>query len=313
MIQGKVFNQILDEICKEQNISIEPLSYGWIKKLTKDGKIRYVMENRLDLNSAISQIIAQDKFATFEVLKSNNIPTIEHRMIFNPKTRSNFYKNKFIEDAKELLKENKKVVIKANDSSEGKDVYYCITDKEIEDIVIKLFEEENDTLSACPYIDIDYEYRTVYLDGEIEFVYKKKKAFVTGDGNTSVKELINNKFSYLNHDMDLIRELDLNYVPKKDEEVTVSWKHNLYNGAEPILIDENDPFVEEVKKVSKQAGDASRIKFATIDVALTKDKKILVMEINSSVCFTKFAQLIPSGYEITKSIYLKAINKMFED
>ena len=34
--------ELIYEICKELNIKIEELSYGWIYKLTKDGKIRYI-------------------------------------------------------------------------------------------------------------------------------------------------------------------------------------------------------------------------------------------------------------------------------
>lgn len=310
MEEIKPFYKILDEICKEKNIKQKLLSYGWIRELKKGDKIHYLMRYQFDLNSAISYNIANDKFATFEVLKSNNIPTIEHRMIFNPKTRSMYYKNKFIENAKELLvKNDNKVVIKANDSSEGKDVYFCKNEQEIEEKINKLFNEKNDTLSACPYLDIDYEYRTIYLQGEIIYIYKKRKAYVTGDGIKNLKKLIKEKFSKYN--IDLIRELDLGYIPKKGENITICWKHNLYNGAEAILIDESDEFVEEVKKVAISAGNAINISFASIDIAVTSDKKILVMEINGSVCMNKFVQTVENGYEIAKKIYSKAIDKMF--
>ena len=311
MEEIKPFYRILDEICKEKNIEQTLLSYGWIRELKKEDRRHYIMRYQFDLNSAISYNIAGDKFATYEVLKANNVPTIEHRMIFNPKTRSMYYKNKFIESAKELLSKNDdKVVIKANDSCEGKDVYFCTTENEIEEKVIKLFNEKNDTLSACPYLDIDFEYRAIYLYGEIIYVYKKRKAYVTGDGNKKLEELIKEKYS--NSNIDLIRELDLKYVPKKGEEVTVCWKHNLYNGSVPILIDETDEFIKEVKKVAIAAGNAINIKFASIDVAVTSDKKVLVMEVNGSVCMNKFAQTVPDGYKIAKNIYSKAIDKMFE-
>ena len=61
---------------------------------------KYIIGYQFDLNSAIAYNIAGDKFATYEVLKSNNIPTIEHRMIFNPQTRSKYYKNKFLKARK---------------------------------------------------------------------------------------------------------------------------------------------------------------------------------------------------------------------
>lgn len=312
MSSEKPFFRIMDEICEERNIKQDIISYGWITKLQKENVSKYIIGYQFDLNSAISYNIAGDKFATFEVLKSSNIPTIEHRMIFNPQTRTKYYQNKFLNEAKELLKQNNnKLVIKANDSCKGKDVHFCSNDEEIESVVEKLFESNNDTLSACPYIDISYEYRAIYLCGEILYIYKKKKPYVIGNGKDTIKELIAKKFS---EDMkiDICRGLDVNSVPNDGEEITISWKHNLSSGAEPIIIDENDEYIKEVRNIAKNAGDALNIKFASVDVVVTEKKEVLVMEINGSVCMNKFAEIIPNGYEIAKSIYSKAIDKMFE-
>lgn len=312
MEQTKAFFKIIDELCQEKEITQKYLSYGWIRELKKDGKSHYVMRYQFDLNSAISFNIASDKFATYEVLKSNKVPTIEHYMIFNPETRSHYYEKKFINQAKELLKKSdNKIVIKANNSCQGKDVYYCSTEEEIEKIVNQLFLEKNDTLSACPFLNIEFEYRVVYLCEEILFIYKKRKPFVVGDGKSTLQELINLK-KVLYPNVTLIKDLDLNYIPKFGEEITVSWKHNLSGGAMPILL-ENDEYEEKVKKVATLAGKALNIKFATIDVAVTDKKEVLVMEVNSSVCMNKFAEIVPGGYDIAKNIYSKAIDKMFEE
>ncbi len=97
------FFKIIDEICQEEDIQQKMISYNWIRELRKNNKTHYIMSYQLDLNTANSYNIAHDKFATYDVLKSNNVPTIEHRMIFNPTTRSKFYAEKFIRDAEELL------------------------------------------------------------------------------------------------------------------------------------------------------------------------------------------------------------------
>ncbi len=312
MSSEKPFFKIMDEICEEKKIKQEIISYGWITKLQKENISKYIIGYQFDLNSAISYNIAGDKFATFEVLKSSDIPTIEHRMIFNPQTRTKYYQNKFLNEAKELLKQNNnKLVIKANDSCKGKDVHFCTNEEEIEKVVEKLFEEKNDTLSACPYIDISYEYRAIYLCGEIVYIYKKKKPYIIGDGKKTVRELISEKFSE-DMKMDICREINLNEIPQKGQEVTISWKHNLSSGAEPIVIDENDEFIQTVRKIAKRAGDALNINFASVDVVVTEKNEVLVMEINGSVCMNKFAEIIPNGYEIAKSIYSRAVDKMFE-
>ena len=312
MESEKPFFKILDEICVEKNISQNDISFGWITELKKNNVAKHIIGYQFDLNSAISYNIAGDKFATYEVLKSNDVPTIEHRMIFNPQTRSKYYKNKFLNEAKELLKQNgNEIVIKANDSCKGKDVFICMSDIEIEHIVEKLFEEKNDTLSACPYIDIEYEYRALFLCGEILYIYKKKKPYVIGDGKSTLKELIVQKFTE-NNNIDFCRNLDFSMIPNENEEVTISWKHNLSSGAEPIIIDENDEFIDKVREIAIKAGNAINIKFASVDIAVTKNKEIFVMEINGSVCMNKFTEIIPDGYKIAKSIYSKAIDKLFE-
>lgn len=310
----KPFSKMIKEICEEQNIEEKMLSYNWIRELKKGDITHHIINYQLDLNTANAYNISNDKFATYEVLSSNNIPTIEHRMIFNPQTRSNWYKENFIKDAEKLLLENdNKVVIKANDSCKGKDVYFCSNKKEIESTVKQLFSENKNTLSACPYIDIDYEYRAIYLYNEILYIYKKEKPFVVGNGSKSLEQLIDEKNKENNINIEIIDSLDLNYIPDDGEKVTISWKHNLSNGAIPVVINEDEEYINEIRSVALSAGKAMNINFASIDIALTKNKKVLVMEVNGSVCMNKFSERIPNGYNIAKNIYRQAIKKMFEN
>ena len=175
----------------------------------------------------------------------------------------------------------------------------------------KNIEKENNKNEKKKVSNIDLQdNRIIYLDGEILYIYKKKKPYVTGDGKSKVRELINKKFKQ--EPVDLSRNLSFDYIPQENEEVTISWKHNLSSGAEPIIVDETDEFLPEIRRVALAAGEAMNIKFASIDVALINNKEILVMEVNGSVCMNKFAEIIPNGYEIAKEIYAKAIDKMFQ-
>jgi len=310
MDNQKPFFRIIDEICEEKNIEQEKVSYGWIRMLYKDGVTHGIVRNQLSINSAVSFIIAEDKYATYEVLDFNNIPVILHKMIFSPITRSKYHETKYLYMAINFWEQNnRKIVIKANNSCEGKDVYVCYTEKEIKDTIEKLFKENNDSVSICPYLDIDYEYRAIYLCGEIIYVYKKKKAFVIGDGTSNLSDLI--KTITEERYVEMSKDLDLNYIPKLNEEVDISWKHNLCNGAIPIIIDDTDTYINEVKDVAVRAGTAIGIEFASVDIAVTKDNKVLVMEINKNVCMNKFTELVPNGYEIAKGVYSKVIDKMF--
>ena len=311
MDELKTFYKILDEICNEKNISQKLLSYGWIRELKKENKIHHMMGYQFDLNSSNACRIVKDKYATYAILKENNIPIIEHKMIFNPFTRIDYSNENYMDDVKNMLeKNNYKIVIKANDSLQGKDVYCCLSEIEAQNIINKLFAESKDSVSVCPYVEIDYEYRVIILDGQVIYVYKKKKPYVIGDGIHTVQELIFSKYGN-QIKISLSDDLDLNKIADNGEEITISWKHNLNNGAEPILVYEDEK-IEQIKDIAICAGKTVGINFATVDIALTSKNELTVVEINGNVCMNKFAELIPKGYEISKEIYAKAIDKMFE-
>ena len=307
-----VFYQIIDELCEEKNISQKMLSYEWNRELKKDNKIKNLIRYQFDLNSANSFRIAGDKYATYAILKANNIPIMEHKMIFNPDTREEYYDYSQINDAISLLNDNKKVIIKANQSSKGKHVVLCRTPEDIKNAIDKFLTEDKDTISACPYIDIEYEYRAVFLSGEVLYIYKKEKPYIIGNGINTISELILQKFGEDNT-LDIIKELDLNYIPLSNEKVTVSWKHNLCNGATPIVINEQDEYYSRVKEIAEDSGKAIGITFATIDIAITTNKELCVVEVNASVCLDRFAVLADNGYSIAKEIYSKAIDVMFNN
>ena len=158
------FYTVLDDICKEKNIDSKILSFNWIIELKRGNEVHHIINSEFDLNTANSFAIANDKYATYIVLKENNIPTIEHRMIFSPYTRSTLYSDELVKEAKDLLKEYPRIVLKANFSSKGDDVSRCETEEEVDEIIRKYFDEEHkDSISACPYVEIEYESRATTI------------------------------------------------------------------------------------------------------------------------------------------------------
>ena len=225
MKKDSEFYKLIIDICTKKNINLKFLSFGYITQMEKNGKVKHMIGTSLELNSASSSKIASDKFATYSVLMQNQIPVIKHNMVFNPQTRSE-YENKDIAKAMIWFDEyNGKVIVKANDSSEGKDVF-CVTDKiSLKQKIIEEFVKGKNNLSICPFYDIEFEYRTIFLDGEILYCYKKKKPTVIGDGKSILGKLIINA-----NIEEPYSDLDLSYIPREGEEIEVSWKHNLSQG-----------------------------------------------------------------------------------
>ena len=149
--------KLLEELCKKLEIKIEKLSFGWVYKLSKSNKIRYITGN-FDINKEASSKIASDKYATYEVVKSQNLPIIEHKMIFNPNERKKYIEKDIWDICYDEFKAKKKVVVKPNLGLEGKGVFRCKTLDELE-IAVKFLLEKNTSISICPYYDIEKEYR----------------------------------------------------------------------------------------------------------------------------------------------------------
>ncbi len=302
---NEVKRNLIEEICQEKGIEMVDISYDWITILKRGNIEKKLINNNFYVNSRVSVELAKDKYSTYEVLKYYGIPTIEHKPLFNPEMMQGV---EGINRDFEILKNAEKQVIKASDSSQGKDVFVSQKEKEKLQIVEELFKRQVEAVVVCPYVEIEFEYRAIVLEGEVIFLYKKQKPFVVGNGEWNVKRLIEQDLKYLAEPM---ADLDLEYVPKKNEKVTVGWKHNLSNGAIPLLVNQEDGYAEEVKKMALEAEKAMELKFASVDICVTEDKKVCVMEVNSNVCIRKFCELVPEGYEIGKMIYGKVIDKMF--
>ena len=179
--------EIVKEICIEKNIEYKILSKDWIIRLEDDNKIGYIVGAKFSINSVTAACIASDKYATYEVLKYAGIPVIEHKMIFNPKRRKGYVSdlNSKTEIKKYINSQpNKMVVIKANEGACGNDVYLCKNYSEISKNLKKIFRNK-DSVSICPFYEIDTEYRVICLDNECKLIYGKKAGKDTWKHNLS--------------------------------------------------------------------------------------------------------------------------------
>lgn len=291
-------NKLLREIAKDKGIKLEFLSYNYVAKMNKDGKTRYVVGCSFGNNSTSSSKMATDKCCTYEVLKSYNIPIIEHHFVNEENTNLEFTK-----------KYNYDVVVKPNKGSEGKDVLHLTNLEDIVKHTNKVVRYEK-SAAICPFYNIKHEYRTFYLDGESLLTYDKQRPYVIGDGINTVEDLIkSNSYKYLKTDE--MTENQLKYIPQKAEQVCISWKHNLSLGAKPNIVKDKEK-LDKIHKLVEEAAKAIGITFSSIDVIELDNGELMILEINSSVTMTKFVEYEEYGHAIAKDIYSKAIDKLFE-
>ncbi len=310
-MQNDKFNTLIQKLCEELDIKTEKLSYGWILQLTKNGKVRHIVRNHFDLNSQSAGDIADDKYATYEVLNSQKIPVIKHYMLFNPKIRKEYTSDEQIQsNIISLCEKYNTLVVKPNNEYEGIGVSLCHTMHEVKDAVEKLFKTHN-SVSICPFYSISTEYRAFLLNGKVHLIYGKTKPFVIGDGKSNIRELIK-KLDFPQNGIveNNIGKINLKYVPQQNEKVEISWKHNLSGGATPKILEKGELYTK-IENLAIQAGKALNINFATIDIIQTTDNELLVLEINAGVGSTIFMEKVDNGYEIIKEIYKQALEALF--
>ena len=287
------FNEMIKKIGEELNIKVTLLSDNWTKVLEKDDEIHYITGYQFDLNGHGISNIMDDKGLFYDMLKFKNIPIIEQYVIFN-----NYDKNKAIEY---LKKHNNEIIVKANISNAGKEVFKVDNEIDLIKTIDKLFLKHY-SISLCPFYKIKNEYRVIILNGTIRLIFGKEKPTIIGDGLHSIKELAND-YNYLN-------ELEnINYIPKKCEIVELSYKFNLSRGAKSFTnINEElkDKISNLALKVTKELG----ITFASVDIIDT-DNNLLVLEANSGVTLNHFITQ-NNSYDLVYNIYRDAIKLMFK-
>lgn len=299
-----MYHKMISEICKKNNINYKFVSKDWIIVLEKNGIEKVISGYKYSLNDHALGIVMDDKFALYELLNNNNLPIIDHNILFNP--NSKYGKNTYKLAKDYFLNYNSDVVVKPNKGTTGSHVYHIKDEKELIEKMNTIFNK-NFSLSICPYYQIDSEYRVVVLDNNIELVFEKIRPTVIGDGASTIKELL------LKLNKDYFEKVNLDkydYVLDSGKEFTYGWHFNLNKGATAkIVTDEN--LLNKLTDIAVNTTKKINARFVSVDIIRCKGD-FYILEINSGVCINKVCNFIDNGYEIAKSIYEKAILKMFE-
>ncbi len=292
------YNELIKEICKEENIELNIYQGNWLKELRKGNITKYIVGYKFSLNNQGISLVVDDKGLFYDVIK-DKLPIIIHHVLFN-----NY-------DSDEVLnlfhKYNNKVIVKGNIGTCGKEVYKITNEKRLFNIIDRLFEKQY-SISLCPYYDIDKEYRLIVLNNEVKLIYSKENPIIVGDGIKTIKELLLdfNSTYYSNNQVN-----NPDYVPKLDEKVIIEYRFNLSNGArvnKDIDIELKNRLIELAKRVVKE----TNLSFGSIDIIRTTNNELLIMEANSGVMMNNYLKQT-KDYETVKEIYRDAIKTMMEE
>jgi glutathione synthase/RimK-type ligase-like ATP-grasp enzyme len=310
---------ILRGICAERGIKLTAFSADWIFCLQTSRRTGYVFGYDFTLNSASAKMISKDKAATSDLLSFHGVPRVEHRIFHGPQlvgyvpTTGNW---------SALLEYfaccGRDVVCKPNEGTGGRGVFRARTPLDLELAVHRLFTSSR-SICVSPFEPFAGEYRVAVMNGRAEFVYRKRRRHVVGDGRRTLLRLL---LDQLNDSSDLASQLsflaglpecdlDFNSVPSAGITVDLNWRHNLGQGAAPELLDARTERATQIAELAIRAMEVLGIALASVDV-VEASGKFKVLEINSGIMMESFVRSLPEGRDIARRFYEKIICSMLD-
>ena len=256
------------------------------------GKQGRIIESAItNSTSCVSADISCDKLLTKELLSIQNLPVSIGKKVSN-----------VIDLLKTAEEIGYPVVLKPEFGSKGRGVILKITtEKELLKYYKRLTEDFKDILIEKYYEGDDY--RVCIVGDKVVAVSKRVPPFIVGDGEKSVKELIdelnNDELRGEDHekpltkvkfDNELERNLsksnyDLSSVLKSEEKLFLRQNSNLSTGG--LAIDYTDVISEENKEICIRAAKAIGLDICGVDVCTTDIAKSLmndgaIIEVNAA-------------------------------
>jgi glutathione synthase/RimK-type ligase-like ATP-grasp enzyme len=308
------FRNIISDAAKELSIGIKFFSDGWCAELNYNNVIRHIIGNTLPINNVSVYRIVRNKNICFDILKNGNISATPHISILSPLSRLNRGSKESLSEciSKVIEEYDFPLVVKRNETSSGNGVFITNNKVELENTLNKLFSYNN-VITISPFRKIKSEFRVVILNGESLLCYEKIRPFVTGDGNSSLIQLIEAKFNKYTGMANLeLVDPSLNpslfVIPDKGEIVYLQDKHNSFTSSTCATINSN-----ELNLLAINAAKFVGAKFVTVDIIYSENNGYEVLEINASVVLNLFANLSNENYYQVKNIFKKALISIFSE
>ncbi|MCQ8212672.1 bifunctional glutamate--cysteine ligase GshA/glutathione synthetase GshB [Cetobacterium somerae] len=243
--------------------------------LEKNGKIEYVKQaTKTSLDSYVTMLIMENKVVTKKVLEKESIVVPKGRDYFN------------IEEAKADYRKYKAgIVIKPKSTNFGLGITIFKEEFSKEDYekALEIAFKEDSSILIENFVK-GKEYRVFVIGDEVVGILHRVPANVRGDGERSIKELVEEK------NLDPLRGvgyktplekikledpeklflkgqgLTIEYIPKKDEVVYLRENSNISTGGDSL--DYTDDILDVYKKIAIKASKAVGAKICGVDMMI---------------------------------------------
>ncbi len=296
----------------------------------KNGVVRSLRYLSLDLNRIASADVAKDKDYAKFFIKKNGYPTAEGKTVFKDTWAKAVHSKKTISYGKNYAKKlGYPVIVKPNSMSQGALVSLVWGDAELKQALTGIFE--HDKIAIIERYLPGRDYRVVVLDNEIISAYERMPLSVTGDGKSSILELLKLKqknfikdgrdtrinFSDSRIKNKLAKQgLNLKSVLTKREVVYLLDNANLSTGGDAV--DVTTTIHKEFAKLSIKLTHDMGLRIAGVDIMVTDGDitqnpnscEYYIIEINAAPGLDHYVTTGKKQENMVEAMYLKVLKAL---
>jgi glutathione synthase/RimK-type ligase-like ATP-grasp enzyme len=335
----RVLSRAIHAAAAARGATVETLGQGWIHRISLGQRVRFIWGYAFDINPAATHLLVGDKAATSDVLAAAGVANVHHRLFLHPDMAGYVahHPGNWVQMHAFAVEHGWDVVVKDNAGTGGRGVYRVRSPVQLEDAAHTLFQRVAG-VALSPFVEAHAEVRVIMLDGRCLLALRKVRPSVEGDGVSTVlqilaahathagKTLSNPAGTPSPHEnkpvtglggLDGLKGLDclsastLAHVPAAGTHFLLNWRHNLGQGAAPVLLDTADPVHAPAMELARAAAAACNLRFGSVDMLLTPAGPS-VLEINGGVMVEYLSRTHPRGEEIAFDIYRQAFDRMFD-
>ena len=171
------------DAASDRRIPAIRLTEGNLVQLGYGARSRRIWTAETDQTSAIAESISSDKDLTKNLLQACGVPVPEGRLVDSP------------EDAWEAAEEiGVPVVVKPRDGNHGRGVCTDLKTREEIEAAYKVARDEGSGVIVERFIQ-GSEHRLLVIDGRVVAATRGEEAWVTGDGHSTLAELIDTQIN----------------------------------------------------------------------------------------------------------------------
>ncbi len=323
---GKVLQKMAPKI--GATVVLEPKWNIVGQIIYKNGRKRYFRYSSLDLNPLGSSEIAKDKdYANF-FMKSMGYPTVPGKTFFsNHWAKAIGSPKRNINAAYKYAKKmGFPVFVKPNSGSQGVGVSLVCNRREFYMAMRYIFERDRVGLVQKPLSGKDY--RIVVLDKKVISVYQRIPLSVTGDGKSTIRQLLQKKqmgFVASSRDTNIKMKdprierklkhqgLRLSSVVKKGERIYLLDNANLSTGGDSVDVTKN--VHHGFKKIAVTLTKDMGLRLCGVDLMVSGDisespQTYWVLEINSAPGLDHYVKGGKAQEKIVENLYLEVLKSM---